>query len=50
MIYAFDTYYYENYAKTICISFKDWTSEKQSEIYSEETDITSEYESGAFFK
>ncbi|MDH6253612.1 deoxyribonuclease V [Chryseobacterium sp. H1D6B] len=50
MIYAFDTYYYDEYAKTICISFEDWTSEKESEIYSEETSIISVYESGAFFK
>lgn len=50
MIYAFDTYYYEDYANTICIAFQDWNSEQESQIYREKTKITSEYESGAFYK
>ncbi|AZA54793.1 endonuclease V [Chryseobacterium sp. G0201] len=50
MIYAFDTYYYDDYANTICIAFEDWTSEKETEIFSEKTEITSDYESGAFYK
>ncbi|MBB4805394.1 exodeoxyribonuclease-5/deoxyribonuclease V [Chryseobacterium defluvii] len=50
MIYAFDTYYYEDYANTICIAFEDWNSEKESDIFREETSITSNYESGAFYK
>lgn len=50
MIYAFDTYYYDDFAKTICIAFKNWDSENEEAIYSENTSITSEYESGAFYK
>ncbi|OCK49947.1 endonuclease V [Chryseobacterium sp. CBo1] len=50
MIYAFDTYYYDGFAKTICIAFKNWDSENEEAIYSENTAITSEYESGAFYK
>jgi deoxyribonuclease V len=50
MIYAFDTYYYENFAKTVCIAFEDWSSEKENEIFTENTQISSEYESGAFYK
>ncbi|KMQ61500.1 endonuclease V [Chryseobacterium angstadtii] len=50
MIYAFDTYYYEDYANTVCIAFEDWISENESKIYIEKTDITSGYESGAFYK
>lgn len=50
MIYAFDTYYYDDFAKTICIAFKNWDSENEEAIYSENTAITSEYESGAFYK
>lgn len=50
MIYAFDTYYYGDFAKTICIAFKNWDSENEEAIYSENTSITSEYESGAFYK
>ncbi|HBV14299.1 endonuclease V [Chryseobacterium carnipullorum] len=50
MIYAFDTYYYEDYANTACIAFQDWSSEKESEIFIEKTDINSDYESGTFYK
>ncbi|ANF52628.1 endonuclease V [Chryseobacterium glaciei] len=50
MIYAFDTYYYDDYANTICIAFEDWASEKETEIFSEKTEINSDYESGAFYK
>lgn len=50
MIYAFDTFYYEDFAKTVCIAFENWTSEMESFIYSENTEISSEYESGAFYK
>ncbi|KAB1232233.1 endonuclease V [Chryseobacterium viscerum] len=50
MIYAFDTYYYEDYANTVCIAFENWASEKEIEIFIEETPVTSEYESGAFYK
>ncbi|WP_415327142.1 endonuclease V [Chryseobacterium sp. MMS23-Vi53] len=50
MIYAFDTYYFDDYANTICIAFEDWTSEIETETFSEKTTITSDYESGAFYK
>ncbi|RLJ32366.1 endonuclease V [Chryseobacterium sp. 7] len=50
MIYAFDTYYYEDYANTVCIAFEDWTSEKEVEIFIEHTSVNSAYESGAFYK
>ncbi|GAB0157717.1 endonuclease V [Chryseobacterium sp. Alg-005] len=50
MIYAFDTYYFDDFANTICIAFEDWNSEKESLIFRKKTNITSEYESGAFYK
>lgn len=50
MIYAFDTYYYDDYANTICLVFENWNSEQESEIFSEHKAVTSEYESGAFYK
>lgn len=50
MIYAFDTYYYEDYANTVCIAFEDWKSDREVEVFTEQTAITSEYESGAFYK
>lgn len=42
MIYAFDTYYYEDYANTVCIAFEDWTSEKEVETFIEQTPVSSE--------
>lgn len=50
MIYAFDTYYYDDYAHTVCLAFQDWDAEHETEIFTEKTAITSEYESGAFYK
>lgn len=50
MIYAFDTYYYEDYANTVCIAFDNWTSEREIETFTEQTDVNSGYESGAFYK
>lgn len=50
MIYAFDTYYYDNFAKTVCIAFENWNSEKETAVYSEKISITADYESGAFYK
>lgn len=50
MIYAFDTYYYEDFARTVCIAFEDWLSGVEKEIFTEKTEIISDYESGAFYK
>lgn len=50
MIYAFDTYYYDDYANTVCIAFENWTSDQEVEIFIEQTPISSGYESGAFYK
>lgn len=50
MIYAFDTYYFEEFAKTVCIAFENWDSEKEHEVFTEKTAILSDYESGAFYK
>lgn len=50
MIYAFDTYYYEDYANTVCIAFEDWKSDREVEVFTEQITISSEYESGSFYK
>lgn len=50
MIYAFDTYYYDDHANTVCIAFQDWNSEHESDIFTEKTEVSSDYESGAFYK
>jgi AraC-like DNA-binding protein len=41
MIYAFDTFYFEDYANTICLSFQDWGDSEETAIYREKTNITS---------
>jgi deoxyribonuclease V len=50
MILAFDTYYYENKAKTVCLSFEDWNNEDKFEIYTETLFEIEEYVSGEFYK
>ncbi len=50
MILAFDTYYYDNQAKTVCLGFYDWADEKPARIFTETIDAPAEYEPGAFYK
>lgn len=50
MILAFDTYYFENKAKTVCLGFKDWGYEENYQIYSETISEIEEYVSGEFYK
>lgn len=50
MILAFDTYYYEDKAKTVCIQFDEWTSASQSNFYIETLEGVEEYVAGQFYK
>lgn len=50
MIVAIDTFYYENKAKTIAITFDNWDSSNYTKYYSEELNISSEYIPGEFYK
>ncbi|MEI6948171.1 endonuclease V [Paraflavisolibacter sp. H34] len=50
MILAFDTYYFDNKAKTVCISFDNWADEESFKVYSEITENMEAYQSGAFYK
>lgn len=50
MIYAFDTYYFDDKARTACVAFKDWTDEIPAEVYVRFRDGVEEYESGEFFR
>ena len=50
MILAFDTYYFDNKAKTVCVSFDNWTDGTPKNIDSEIIEGVPEYESGAFYK
>lgn len=47
---AFDTYYFENKTKTVCISFSDWENEDNFKINTEIIDSIEEYISGEFYK
>lgn len=50
LIYAFDTYYKKNQAKTVCLSFKEWADQVETNVLVEEIKVSSDYTSGAFFK
>ena len=50
MIYAFDTYYQGQNAKTACVGFQNWDDEKPSLELEETIAVPDEYESGSFYK
>jgi deoxyribonuclease V len=50
MILAFDTYYYENKAKTVCITFNDWHDSEIQKEYKEVLAGVEEYTPGEFYK
>lgn len=50
MILAFDTYYFEDKAKTVCVSFNNWTDESPAGIKEEILDGILDYEPGSFYK
>ena len=50
MIVAFDTYYFDDKAKTGCISFSDWKNQDNFKINTEILDGIEEYISGQFYK
>ncbi len=50
MIFAFDTYYTNNTARTVCIGFTEWTSQDIALLKTEELPIEDDYESGQFYK
>lgn len=35
MILAFDTYYYDGKAKTVCLEFEEWNESKNFKIHTE---------------
>ncbi len=50
MILAFDTYYYDDKARTVCVSFKDWGEENDIRVYTETVSGIAAYVSGEFYK
>ena len=50
MIIAVDSFYKENMAKTIAITFDLWQDTNYSNYYSEDTEVSAEYIPGEFYK
>jgi exodeoxyribonuclease-5/deoxyribonuclease V len=50
MILAFDTYYYDNKAKTVCVAFEHWEDSSPYKIYDEIFENIAEYVPGEFYK
>ena len=50
MILAFDTHYFDNKAKTVCLAFESWTNSEKYEIYTETLEEIEDYISGEFYK
>ncbi len=50
MILAFDTYYFDDKAKTVGLLFEHWQSESYVEKYEEIKADIAEYQPGAFYK
>lgn len=50
MILAFDTYYYDGKAKTVCLEFKEWNESKDFKIHTEIIENVEEYIPGEFYK
>ncbi|GAA3778689.1 endonuclease V [Flavobacterium ginsengiterrae] len=50
MILAFDTYYFDNKAKTVCLEFNEWNESKNFKVHTEIIDNVAEYIPGEFYK
>lgn len=50
MILAFDTYYIEDKAKTVCLAFESWEEEHLTDTHIEFTECLEEYKPGEFYK
>lgn len=50
MILAFDTYYFEDQARTVALSFNNWADEEANQWYTEVISAPADYESGSFYK
>jgi exodeoxyribonuclease-5/deoxyribonuclease V len=50
MILAFDTYYFDNKAKTVCLQFDDWSDTGNYKIYHQTLEAIEEYVPGEFYK
>lgn len=50
MILAFDTYYFEDKARTVAVEFQNWMDETPTKVHQTILSGIAEYESGLFYK
>jgi deoxyribonuclease V len=50
MILAFDTYYYDGKAKTVCLEFTEWNQSENFKIHTEIIDNVEDYIPGEFYR
>jgi len=50
MILAFDTYYFDGKAKTVCLEFTEWNQSENFKIHTEIIDNVEEYIPGEFYR
>ncbi|TPG39926.1 endonuclease V [Flavobacterium pectinovorum] len=50
MILAFDTYYFDGKAKTVCLEFTEWNQSTDFKVHTEIIDNVEEYIPGEFYK
>ncbi len=50
MIAAFDSYYFNDKVKTVCVLFPEWEDEEKATVYSKILDQAAPYESGQFYR
>ncbi len=50
MILAFDAYYFDGKAKTVCICFDEWTDAEPEKVFSAIIENVDEYTPGSFYK
>lgn len=50
MILAFDTYYFDNKAKTVCLEFSEYNQEENFKVHTEIIENVEEYIPGEFYK
>jgi deoxyribonuclease V len=50
MIVAFDTYYFDGKAKTVCLEFTEWNQSENFKVHTEIIENIAEYIPGEFYK
>lgn len=50
MILAFDTYYFDDKAKTVCLAFHNWEDAEEAAVYTQLLKDIADYEPGEFYK